>query len=61
MEEVAAYVKKQVRLAKKNKNGPNVVTPLSAADELKKYKDLLDAGVITQEEFDKKKKQLLNS
>ncbi len=31
----------------------------SEADELKKYKDLLDSGVITQEEFDAKKKQLL--
>ena len=31
----------------------------SNADELKKYKDLLDSGVITQEEFDAKKKQLL--
>ncbi len=28
-------------------------------DKLKKYKDLLDSGVITQEEFDDKKKQLL--
>ena len=32
----------------------------SKADELKKYKELLDSGVITQEEFDAKKKQLLN-
>ena len=32
----------------------------SNADELKKYKELLDSGVITQEEFDAKKKQLLN-
>ena len=31
----------------------------SNADELKKYKELLDAGIITQEEFDAKKKQLL--
>ena len=31
----------------------------SAADELVKYKDLLDKGIITQEEFDAKKKQLL--
>jgi len=31
----------------------------SSADELKKYKELLDSGVITQEEFDAKKKQLL--
>lgn len=31
----------------------------SNADELKKFKELLDSGVITQEEFDTKKKQLL--
>ena len=31
----------------------------SSADELKKYKDLLESGAITQEEFDAKKKQLL--
>lgn len=31
----------------------------SSADELKKFKDLLDSGIITQEEFDTKKKQLL--
>ena len=35
------------------------IAPQSNADELKKYKELLDAGVITQEEFDAKKKQLL--
>ncbi len=28
-------------------------------DELKKFKDLLDSGVITQEEFDAKKEQIL--
>lgn len=36
-----------------------VVMPISNADELKKYKELLDSGVISQEEFDTKKKQLL--
>ena len=30
------------------------------ADQLLKYKSLLDQGVITQEEFEQKKKQLLN-
>lgn len=30
----------------------------SAADELKKYKELLDSGTITQEEFDAKKMQI---
>lgn len=33
--------------------------PQSSADELKKYKDLLEGGVISQDEFDAKKKQLL--
>lgn len=31
----------------------------SVADELLKFKNLLDMGVITQEEFDKKKRELL--
>ncbi len=31
----------------------------TAVDELKKFKELLDNGVISQEEFDAKKKQLL--
>lgn len=32
----------------------------SAADGLLKYKELLDKGVITQEEFEAKKKELLS-
>lgn len=32
----------------------------STTDELKKLKELLDMGAISQEEFDAKKKQLLN-
>ena len=31
-----------------------------AADAILKYKNLLDQGIITQEEFDKKKTELLN-
>jgi hypothetical protein len=38
-----------------NKN----IETVSCADELKKFKELLDIGIITQEEFDAKKKQLL--
>lgn len=34
-------------------------TTLGTAEELKKFKELLDGGVITQEEFNAKKKQLL--
>lgn len=32
----------------------------SVADELLKFKQLLDMGAITQEEFDRKKSELLN-
>lgn len=39
-------------------NDKNV--PASNADELKKYKELLDSGAITQEEYEAKKKQLLD-
>lgn len=34
-------------------------SPVSATDELRKYKELLDDGIINQEEFDSKKKELL--
>ncbi len=41
-------------------NSPLAAAPaISNADELKKFKELLDMGIITQEEFDQKKKQLL--
>lgn len=33
--------------------------PVDVPEELKKYKELLDNGVITQEDYDAKKKQLL--
>ena len=44
-------------LASKPQTAPAAAA--SAADELKKFKELLDMGVISQEEFDEKKKQLL--
>ena len=33
---------------------------LNDVDKIKEFKELLDSGVITQEEFETKKKQLLN-
>ena len=54
------YIKTRIHECKSKKNAPVVVNNLSAADEIKKYKELLDLGIITQEEFDQKKKQLLN-
>lgn len=44
---------------KTQNTGTTIVQNSDEADQLKKYKDLLDSGVITQEEFDAKKKQLL--
>ena len=35
------------------------ISSSSAADELKKYKELMDQGIITEEEFQIKKEQLL--
>ncbi|PAD46215.1 hypothetical protein CHH65_18635 [Shouchella clausii] len=32
----------------------------SPADEIRKYKSLFDEGIISEEEFEKKKKELLN-
>lgn len=58
MEKVADYVKERVDYYKQNRNTP-VVAASTPADEIKKYKELLDMGVITLEEFDAKKKQLL--
>ena len=40
-------------------NEPQAVKENSPADEIRKYKALLDDGIITQEEFETKKKQLL--
>ncbi|MDT2404006.1 SHOCT domain-containing protein [Enterococcus avium] len=34
--------------------------PTTSADEIRKFKELLDEGIISQEEFDAKKKELLN-
>ena len=47
-----------VSQARANRNQP-VQAAVSPADELMKYKQLLDAGIITQSEFDAKKRQLL--
>ena len=48
-------VNNSIEEIKKTQNSPK----LSVADEIMKFKRLLDEGAITQEEFDKKKKELL--
>ncbi len=52
------YINK--RILECSKQSPTIVQQTSSADELKKFKELLDSGIITQEEFDAKKKQLLS-
>ena len=52
------FIENKIRQSKQ----PKVVVaqaPTSSADELGKYKTLLDQGVISQEEFDAKKKEIL--
>ena len=49
----------QIQKTDVNNVEKSVIQQVSNADELKKYKELLDSGVISQEEFDAKKKQLL--
>ncbi len=61
MAEVSKYVQERVEYYKSLRNHPQqVVQSHSNADELLKYKELLDMGALTQEEFEAKKKDLLN-
>ncbi len=65
MAEIADYIKDRIDAIKKQRSTPQTTTVIqqtaapSAADELKKFKELLDMGAISQEEYDAKKKQLL--
>lgn len=56
--EIHSVLSKLLMERQQEKASANIQTT-SNADELKKFKDLLDSGVITQAEFDEKKKQLL--
>lgn len=58
-EKINEYIQSKMKEAKSSTVHIANPQPLSAADEIKKYKELLDSEVITQEEFDTKKKQLL--
>ena len=46
-------------LVQKSRQSTNQTVQISSADEIKKFKHLLDEGIITKDEFDKKKKELL--
>lgn len=61
--EFANSVGAEIRTAFENYKNNDIIEATgesnSSADEIKKFKNLLDEGIITQEEFDAKKKQLL--
>ncbi|TBX69922.1 SHOCT domain-containing protein [Flavobacterium silvisoli] len=52
-------IKNQQREMAQNQTPTSAVTGNSLADELKKLKDLMDAGVITTEEFEQQKRKML--
>lgn len=53
-------IKKAINKARKTENNSNNDNNvLSNADEIRKYKQLYDDGIITQEEFERKKQELL--
>ena len=56
---IVAFIKKKIDEIKNTPVGV-AVQQTSPAEELKKFKELLDLGVISQEEFDEKKKELLH-
>ncbi|MGM8140892.1 PH domain-containing protein [Enterococcus italicus] len=52
------YVK--TKMNEKNKSSSESLTEKSAVDQVKEMKELLDMGIISLEEFEVKKKQLLD-
>ena len=58
MPPVYEYVQKRIREVKEEKNKQATIE-ISSVDEIRKYKELLDDGIISNEEFEAKKKQLL--
>lgn len=53
-------LKEAIYKAQGRQNKVENTNSISTADEILKFKELLDKNIITQEEFEKKKKELLN-
>ena len=58
---MALKMKEYIESYDKKSNEKNLKQNISVADEILKFKNLLDIGIITKEEFIKKKEELLNS
>ncbi len=59
MQMAQAIAAAQVAAAQVTQNNPAPAPQTDAISEIKKYKELMDAGIITEEEFAAKKRQLL--
>ncbi len=59
MSMIHKFLQERIKEAKQAPLLQVVESQTSDAEELLKFKQLLDAGVISQEEFDAKKKQIL--
>jgi len=57
--ELVNQIKSKIEELMSQQRMGHIINQSSPADEIRKYKELLDDGVITQEEFEQKKKQLL--
>ena len=57
--ELVNQIKSKIEELMSQQRMGHMINQSSPADEIRKYKELLDDGVITQEEFEQKKKQLL--
>jgi hypothetical protein len=61
MKEIHNFVQRQIAAVKQGQGAVQVQQAVSPAEELKKFKELLDMGIITAGEFENKKMQILNS
>ncbi|MEW8986227.1 MAG: SHOCT domain-containing protein, partial [Bacillus sp. (in: firmicutes)] len=59
VEQIKAKIE-ELQRAMKNSGGMVIQNTVSTADEIKKFKELMDQGIITIDEYEAKKKQLLN-
>ena len=57
--EMKKIIEEKMALSKNNNVANNTANNISSADEIRKYKELLDDDVISQDEFNAKKKELL--
>lgn len=60
MAELKKFIEQKIEEEHEKHSTSTVTTTVDSAEQIKKFKKLADDGTITQEEFEAKKKQLLN-